>query len=230
MTPQPSPPTTSIVTDTQSVGWIAPTEAGRAAQLLQAHPHLVADKLELRWLLNPALLTHATAHSAAVSGKSTLAAERPAQTQDMKAAVVGMRKPLTELRGVLKKKFKADYEGYYPQFGLVQSGGDWILPVDHDVLVENLKTKLLPKLLEHGFDKDPDTGTAVWQPLLDALDTAHTTAAGTDSARANAVASTGPQDALTEKALRALVHLAQAQFPDTWEGVLRGWGWRKTSF
>ncbi len=230
MNPQPPSTTTPAAADTQSVGWIAPTQAGRAEQLLQAHPHLVADNLELRWLLNPALLAHATAQQAAVSGKKNLVAGRPVQTQAMKDAVRDMSKPLTELRGLLKKKFKENYAAYYPQFGLVQTAGDWRLPVDHDVLVENLRDMLLPKLVEHGFDQDPDTGTAVWQPLLDKLDTANTAAAGTDATRAKAVADTTPQDALTEKALRALVHLVQAQFPDTWDGVLRGWGWRKASF
>jgi hypothetical protein len=67
-------------------------------------------------------------------------------------------------------------------------------------------------------------------PLACALDTANTDAAGTDASRATAVGSVGPQDALTTKALCALVHRVQAQFPDTWEDVLRSWEWRKTSF
>jgi hypothetical protein len=184
----------------------------------------------LRWFPNDTLLLHAKAQRTAVGTKSTLTAQRPAQTQAMKNAVVGMRAPLKELRGVMKKKFKTGYETYYPQFGLVEIGGDWKLPTDYDVLIENLRDKLLPKLTEYGFEKDPDTGTAVWQPLLEALTTAHTTAADTDTSRSQTKTTTGPQDALTEKALRALVHLVQAQFPDTWEDVLRGWGWRKTSF
>ena len=212
------------------IGWIAPTEAGRAKQLLDAHPHLVTEQLELRWFKNNQLLTHATTQQTAVSTKSTLATQRPAQTQDIKTAVKGMSKPLTELRGVMKKKFKEEYKAYYPQFGLVEIGGDWKLPEDHDVLVDNLRNLLIPALSTHGFADDPDTGTAVWQPLLDALDTANTKADETDAGRSKAVGDTTPQDALTQKALRALVHLAQAQFPDTWEDVLRSWGWRKTSF
>lgn len=212
------------------IGWIAPTEAGRTKQLLLAHPHLLAEKLELRWFKNDQLFTHATTQQTAVGTKSTLAAQRPAQTRVIEKAVEGMRKPLSELRGIMKKKFKDDYEAYYPQFGLVKSGPNWILPVDHDVLVDNLRNLLLPALTTHGFADDPDTGKAIWQPLLDALDAANTTAAGTDASRAKAVGSTTPQDELTTKALRALVHLAQAQFPDTWEAVLREWEWQKTSF
>ncbi|MDO7873832.1 hypothetical protein Q5H93_03740 [Hymenobacter sp. ASUV-10] len=212
------------------LGWIAPTEAGRAAQLLLAHPHLVAEKLELRWFPNAQLLTHATTHQSAIDSKSTLATGRPIHTRAIEKAVAGMRQPLSELRGVIKKKFKDDYEAYYPTFGLVKSGPNWILPVDHDVLVKNLQTKLLPALTKYGFADDPDTGTAIWQPLLNALDTANTDASKTDASRAEAVGTSAPQDEQTTKALRALVHLVQAQFPDTWEAVLREWEWQKTSF
>jgi|GEM_PF-4037052 len=212
------------------IGWIAPTEAGRAEQLLDAHPHLVTEKLELRWFKNDQLLTHATAQKTAVSNKTTLATQRPAQTRAIKTAVQGMSKPLTELRGVMKKKFKEKYEAYYPQFGLVKTGKNWQLPEDHDVLVDNLRNLLIPALTTHGFAQDSDTGTAIWQPLLDALDTANTGADETDASRSKAVGNTTPQDELATKALRALVHLAQAQFPDTWEAVLRSWGWRKTGF
>ena len=57
------------------------------------------------------------------------------------------------------------------------------LPYEHDDLVDNLRDMLLPKLAEYGFDQDPDTGTAIWQALLDRLAGAHTAAAGTDSGR-----------------------------------------------
>ena len=141
-----------------------------------------------------------------------------------------MSAPLTELRGLLKKKFKAGYEAYYPQFGLVKSGTDWKLPYDHDDLITALREKLLPALRTHGFENDADTGTAVWEPLLAQLDTAQTTAQKTDATRSEAKTTTDPQDAKTEKALRCIVHLLEAHHPDDWEQVLRAWGWRKTSF
>lgn len=222
-------PTPPAATST-SKGWVAPTETGRAQQLLDAYPHLVTQKLELRWFDNPTLLVHATAQLAAIGTKGAAADQRPAQTEAKKQAIAAMRTPLTELRGVLKKKFKDAYEGYYPQFGLVHNGQSWQLPKDHDELIGALRDKLLPALAQHGFAADADTGTAVWQPLLDKLNTAHTAALGFDAARSQAVGTTGPQDAQTDKALRALLHLAQSQFPDTWEDELRAWGWRKTSF
>ena len=223
-------PTPSPSSEPNPVGWIAPTAPERAQQLLDAQPHLVAEKLALAWFSNADVLTHATAQQQALTSKSILATQRPAQTQAKATAIAAMRTPLTELRGVLKKKFKDAYRAYYPQFGLVQSGSDWILPVDHDVLITNLRDKLLPALVQYGFDQDTDTGTAVWQPLLDQLADAHTAALGTDSARSKAKIATDPQDAKTTKALRCLVHLVQAHFPDDWEGKLRTWGWRKTSF
>lgn len=211
-------------------GWVAPTEAGRAQQLLGTQPHLLAAQLELRWLPNAALLAHATAHLAATQAKGTAADQRPALTAAKKQAIAAMSAPLTELRALLKKKFKDGYEAYYPQFGLVRQGKNWDLPRDHDDLIAALRDQLLPALTQHGLAADPDAGTAVWQPLLAQLGTAHTQALALDTARSAATTVTGPQDEQTTKALRALYHLDQAQFPDTWEGELRAWGWRKTGF
>lgn len=231
MTPQATPAATpAAAPETAAKGWIAPTELGRAQQLRATHPHLVAAGYALGWYPNDALLREATAQETAVLAKGTAAGQRPALTQTKEAAVKAMSQPLTELRGVMKKKFKDGYESYYPQFGLVKSGKNWVLPHDHDDLIVALREKLLPALLTHGFGADADTGTAIWQPLLEKLSTAQTQALGTDAARSTAKTTTDPQDAKTDKALRCIVHLLQAHHPDDWEQVLRGWEWRKTGF
>ncbi len=226
----PESPTPAPETPPQTIAWIPSTEAVRAQLLLDTHPRLVAAKKELDWLLNAPLLTHAQKHVAATATKAGLAATRPAQTDDLAAVVKEMRKPLTELRGVMKKKFKAAYEGYYPQFGLEKVSKNWQLPKDRDDLETALRDFLLPALTTHGFQADPDTGTAVWQPLLDRLSTALDAAGGTDEARSLAVGESSPLDITTDKALRCIVHLLMAHNPDGWESTLRGWGWRKTSF
>lgn len=228
MNPQPTPSTPAPEPTTK--GWIASTELGRAQQLLGTAPHLVAAGYSLAWYPTAALQAEAAAQEKALLGKSTATSQRPVLTQTKQAAVKAMSQPLTELRGVLKKKFKEGYEAYYPQFGLTKSGKNWILPTDHDDLIVALREKLLPALKTYGFDQDADTGTAVWQPLLDALSTAQTTALQTDATRSTTKATTDPQDAKTEKALRCIVHLLQAHHPDDWEQMLRSWGWRKTGF
>lgn len=231
MMPQPTPAGSPDATpEPAATGWVAPTELGRAQQVLATQPHLVAAGYALAWYPNAALLADATAQQAAVLAKGTAAGQRPALTKAKETAIQAMSQPLTELRGVMKKKFKEGYEAYYPQFGLVKSGKNWVLPHDHDDLIVALREKLLPALRTYGFGDDADTGTAVWQPLLAQLSTAQTQALGTDTARSSAKTSTDPQDAKLEKALRCVVHLLQAHHPDDWEDTLRGWGWRKTSF
>jgi hypothetical protein len=210
--------------------WIAPTEAERAQQLLDTHAHLLAAGHELGWLPNDRLLAHATRHRAGVGSKDQLRGQRPIHTMDMEKVIEHLSQPLTELRVVMKKKFKAAYEAHYPEFGLEKIGKNWRLPIDHEDLIDSLEKFLLPALRAHGFDQDPDTGTAVWQPLLDQLKASHTDAMSTDESRSALVGETNPQDEQTTKALRAIYHLAQAHFPDTWEETLRSWGWRKTSF
>ncbi|MBC7448664.1 MAG: hypothetical protein H7330_11460 [Hymenobacteraceae bacterium] len=112
----------------------------------------------------------------------------------------------------------------------MQIGKNWQLPNDRDDLKIALRDRLLPALTTYGFGADPDTGTAVWAPLLAHLNAGLDATGATDEARSTAVGEASPLDIITEKALRSLYHLAIAHSPDTWESVLRGWGWRKTSF
>ncbi|MBC7448669.1 MAG: hypothetical protein H7330_11485 [Hymenobacteraceae bacterium] len=141
-----------------------------------------------------------------------------------------MSGPLTELRGLMKKKFKDDYASFYPKFGLRKESRKWDLPNDGDDLEIALRDFLLPALVTYGFAQDPDTGTAVWAPLLQRLVDGLDTTGQTDKARSIAVGQATPLDEKTDKALRCLYYLARAHNPDNWESVLRGWGWRKTSF
>ena len=220
-TPDPQPQTTP---------WIAPTEPGRAQQLLDTHPHLVAANKEMDWLPNAKLLPHAQSHVALTDVKAGLVADRPSQTDALKKVVKEMSTPLTELRGVIKKKFKDDYEGYYPKFGLKSRGKNWELPKDRNDLEKALRDFLIPALTDYGFQDDADTGTAVWAPLLTRLTNALDAAGRTDADRSVAVGQASPLDVITEEALRCIVHLMMAHNPRGWESVLRGWGWRKTSF
>ena len=231
MSPQALPtPTLSPAPEPTAKGWIAPTELGRAQQLRATHPYLAKAGYSLAWYPNALLLAEATAQEQALLTKSSAAVQRPALTQTKGTAVKAMSQPLTELRGLLKKKFKDGYEAYYPQFGLIKSGKNWILPIDHDDLIIALREKLLPALLTYKFGDDADTGTAVWTPLLAQLSAAQGTAMSTDAARSATKTNTDPQDEKIEKALRCIVHLLQAHHPDDWEQVLRSWEWRKTSF
>ena len=226
----PDQPTPLPDTQPATIAWIAPTEGGRAQQLLATQPHLLTANKELDWLPNLQLLAHAQEHVALTGTKAGLAANRPAQTVELSQTVEAMRKPLTELRGLMKKKFKDNYQSYYPQFGLKQIGKNWRLPDDRDELLIAVRDFLIPALTTYGFQGDADTGTAVWQLLLQRLQTGLLGAGKTDADRSVAVGQSSPLDIVTEKALRSLYHLAIAHNPDTWESVLRGWGWRKTSF
>lgn len=229
-TPPTPPPVLPAEEEAVSVGWIPPAEQQRAQQMNDTVPHLVADKLELRWLPNDQAAPHAAAHLTVTRAKRNLKALRPAETKALANAAKGMRTPLKELRLVIKKKFKTDYEAYYPQFGLVKLGEDWRLPTDYEDLELNLREKLLPALITFGFEDDADTGTAVWVPLLAALKQPLDNAKDLDKARSKQVGEATPQDKKTTLFLRCVVLLVRAHYPETWESVLRGWGWRKTSF
>ena len=228
-TPDPTPPPGGDDDETTATAWIARDELQRAQQLEKAGARLEADGERLRWITHPETRQLATDNLAAITAKRQTAAQRPGQTITLENVDAQTDTAASELRALMKKKIKTDYQRYYPTFGFVQSGKNWVLPFDRDQRAVAIRDLLLPALLTHGMGADPDTGTAVWQGILGVLAPALTTADATKRGRTEQVATTTPQSAKVEKALRAIIHLVKAQWPDEWEAMLRVYGFVRES-
>ena len=211
------------------IAWIARDELQRAQQLQKAGLRLEADGERLRWITHPAIAQLAADNLAAITAKRQTAALQPGQTITLENVDEQTDAATSELRVLMKKKLKDDYQRYYSTFGFVASGKNWILPHDRDKRAVAIRDLLLPALLTHGLGADTDTGTAVWQAIFDALAPALTLADTTKRARTEQVATTTPQNGQVEKVLRAIIHLVKAQWPDGWEAMLRVYGFVRES-
>jgi hypothetical protein len=138
-------------------------------------------------------------------------------------------KSLKYVKGYLAEAHDED-EGraYYPEFGIVQESKNYQLP---SARAERVKAvaKLLSALKTHDFDKKK-YGAAHWQPL--ATEYTQLVQASTETAgqRSGKVAVKDQGEQAVRKALRALIHHIKANYPDTFEAQLRGFGFQKESY
>ncbi|MBC7447702.1 MAG: hypothetical protein H7330_06540 [Hymenobacteraceae bacterium] len=227
ITPDPTPGGDDD--ETIATAWIATDELQRAQQVQKAGARLIVDGERLRWITNAEIGQLGTDALAAITAKRQTAARRTGQTITLENVDEMTEAATSELRTLMKKKLKKDYQRYYKDFGFVPSGKNWILPIDRDKRAVAIHDLLLSALLTHGMGADPDTGTAVWQDILDVLAPALTTADTTKRGRTEQVATTTPQSAKVEKALRAIIHLVKAQWPDEWQAMLRVYGFVRES-
>lgn len=230
MAEQPtSPAPAPVADDAQTTPWLPGDELQRALVLQKAGAQLRADDEKLRWITNDEIEQLAADNLAAITAKRQVAAQRPNLTVTLENADAACDALVPELRLLLKKKFKKEYDRYYPEFGFVPSGKNWILPIDRDQRLANIRDLLRPALTKYQLAADADAGDARWAAIQTALEGGLTSADTRKRDHTGHVLLTGEQGERVIKVLRAIIHLVKAQWPDDWEKMLRVYGFLRES-
>lgn len=182
----------------------------------------------LLFVTKAALTAQAAAYDASVGTADAAGDGRSPQAQRIKTLNKLIAKNLGYVKGYLAEDHDEDGgEAFYAEFGIVREGKNFRLPAARTARALALG-KLLAGLVAHQYDQKK-FGTAFWQPIAAeyaALDEASGALRGTASK------AVGQKNALEDPlrvALRALVFLIKANYPDvdTQRGVLRAFGFQK---
>jgi hypothetical protein len=152
---------------------------------------------------------------------------RSPQSKRLKALDKKLNDGLCYVKGYLAEEYD-DHEAYYGEFGIEKAGKKYLLPAGRPERVEAVGN-LLAALRKHKFDKKK-YGIAHWQPLYDEY---AALVADTTEVKGQRSGLVGAKDRGAEqvrKGLRSIIHHVKANYPDTWEEVLRGFGFQKESF
>lgn len=152
---------------------------------------------------------------------------RSPQTQRLKALDKKLNEGLRYVKGYLEEEYD-DHEAYYGEFGIERVSKKYVLPLGRPERVEALE-KLLAALRKHKFDKKK-YGTAHWQPLYDEYAPLVADTTEVKGQLSGKVSQKDQGAAQVRKALRSIIHHIKANYPDTWEAELRGFGFQKESF
>ncbi|GAB3842515.1 hypothetical protein [Hymenobacter jeollabukensis] len=152
---------------------------------------------------------------------------RTPQSKRLKVLDKTLDTSLRYVKGYLEEEYD-DHEGYYGEFGIEKQGKNYKLPLGRPERVKALG-KLLAALRKHKFDKKK-YGTAYWQPLYDEYQPLVADSNETTGQRSGLVDQKDQGAAQVRKGLRSIIHHVKANYPDTWEAELRGFGFLKESF
>ncbi len=138
-------------------------------------------------------------------------------------------KGISAIKGYLVYKYnKTNAPSYYPQFGIVKNGNNFIVPRDRDK-----RAAVLPLILDaitaHGFTGEK-YGTAFWQATKTSYDALLTQASAVDGSVAKKVGDKNELHKTIVKTHNALISLIKANYPDTYKSVLREWGFQKEKY
>ena len=187
--------------------------------------------LTLKWITQKEYDQATIRFNAKLAARLAAGGDRPGKTISLKRANEAIDKGENSVKKYIGKKYEDDPEqakAQYAIFGLVKEGKNYTLPADND------KRKLaLPMMLAgvaaQGFGSEK-YGTAFWTQAIADYNAALTASTETTKKITETVSEKDNDKALIVKVQKALPLLIEANFPDTFEAVLREWGWIRENY
>ena len=190
----------------------------------KASPHIT-----LVWISLPEYENKATDFGKALSTRQITGSGRRELTARLKTLDREINQGISALKAYLVYKYeKAHAPSYYPQFGIVKKGTNYILPVDRSKRFAALQ--LIPHAVAvHGFGNEK-YGSAFWQQLTVSYQALLEKAVNIDGTVSVKVSVKNELRKTLVETHNALVHVLKANYPRTWKAVLREWGFQKEKY
>ncbi|GAB2944236.1 hypothetical protein GCM10027048_06220 [Hymenobacter coalescens] len=182
---------------------------------------------DLLWLTKAEFAAQVAALAGGHAAADAAGDARAPQVRRLQALDKLLDQGVAYVKGYLAEEYDAP-RAYYGEFGIERVSKTYQLPRARPERVQAVG-KLLTALAAHGFGLKK-YGTAYWQPLLEEYQSLVQDAVQVSGARSGKVSQKDQSEAQVRKALRALIHHVKANYPDTYEAELRGFGFQKETF
>jgi hypothetical protein len=197
--------------------------AGTAQKWLQQ------PQFTLLWITPAQHQGNVTNFASTLDQKLSTHGGRKGLTQDMSELNTDIEEGIKRIKNFLVFKYQpAKAQSYYPEFGIVHKGKNYIFPNDRDE-----RKKALPLVInaitKYGFTDDK-YNLAFWQGANDSYNTLLGQANEVDGAVSQKVSSKNELRKTIVKTHNALINLLKANYPDTYKAVMREWGFQKEKY
>ncbi len=191
------------------------------------------------WLLNPGItLVYTNAevfnrqvqeYVAILTGRLKTGANRPSQTQTLDQQDALINAAVKEVRVYIEKKYKtANAKAQFPKFGIGKYNQSFQLPKDRNLRIASLK--LMAEAIEaEGFGKE-EYGTEFWNRLLADYGVAMKEANVNDGKVSLGVSGKNNLKKEIKKVMKSLRRVLEGNYPDSFQAILREWGWQKEDY
>jgi len=154
--------------------------------------------------------------------------ERSPLTTQLEQADADLERGIRNIKTYLTDKYEKNAPGYYSLFGIEKYGKRWRLPYDRTKRKENFQL-IIGALQAEGMG-NRTYGTAFWTELSSRYERLLTSATGKDGKVSVQVSSKNHLKEQLSTALSCIVFLLRANYPYTFQGELRNWGFQKNTF
>jgi hypothetical protein len=199
---------------------------------------LLAERAAQKWATVPGIALLYTT-PAELAANTTLflgmLEKRQKDGSDRSPITAGLEKADSDMeRGIRKNKaylvglYEENAADHYPSFGLEHVRKAWRLPYSRSKRRELFKL-IMVSVEKHGF-ADKEYGKAFWAELATRYEQLLTSSTGTDGKVSVQVSSKNELKEWLVMVLQSLALSIEANYPQTFKGELRDWGFQKNKY
>jgi hypothetical protein len=154
---------------------------------------------------------------------------RGSQTQTLRDLDKQINKAVEEVKiGIMAKFGKEKGKAYFSEFGIVKQNSKFSIPTDRNLRINALS--LLAKAVRNHSLQIAGFENTFFENILDDYTGAFQSAQQTDSVVSISVGNKNDLRRQIEEVITALHAVIKANYPKTFEGELRGWGFHKEKY
>lgn len=185
--------------------------------------------ITLLWITEPEFGTIVSDYANTLMERKSTGSIRPEVTLKSEALNAEIDTSTEYIKGYLNEKYnKKTATSYYSQFGIVKTNNKYKLPSDRDRRKAAL-AMMLKAIITHGFQNNT-YGLAYWTNIKTKFDSLFEQAGSIDSNVTDKVSNKNVLKAEIRKTLNAIIRTIRANYPDTYDSVLRSWGFQKEKY
>lgn len=199
----------------------------------------LAKNVVTNWLANPAITllwkkagdfqTQVNDYETELSGRKSTGSLRPGQALTLKQLDKQIDDAVKEVKVYIQRKFKkVNAEVQYARYGITHENKSYIINRDRNNRRDALKL-MITAIDADGFAAE-EYGTAFWTGMQTNYSAAINAAGTTTGDVSTKVAGKNRLKKDIKRVLSSLLLVLKGNYPDTYPGVYRDWGWQKESF
>ena len=190
---------------------------------------LLQPQFTLLWITPAQHKTNVTDFAATLTQRKSTGGGRKEITKNLADLDKSIDQGIISIKNFLTYKYtKNNAPSYYPQFGIVRQGKNFVLPRDRNSRKDALPL-IVAAIAVHGFT-DAKYDAAFWQATTETYETLLGQATNVDGAVSQKVSDKNQLRKTIVKTHNALIKLLQANYPDTYKSVIREWGFQKEKY
>ena len=183
---------------------------------------------KLKWITPIAFRAAIQSFEASFDEKSEITGSRRVATKELRNLNAEITLNIKDVKVYLTELYRKDAVSHYSECGIIKINNSYKLPADNEKRLKSLE-QLIKGIEKNNLD-EKQFGKAYWSDIKIRYGNVLAEARTADGQSSQQVNNKKEQRLIIRKTLNALIGLIKSNYPDTYKGQLRAWGFLKERY